>query len=93
MEREAIRERLLGILNSINLMSLQLSLPQLSDEMSLLRDLTLDSVQVLELIVELEEQFGFSCHADELSSDLFDRVGNVIDYIARKSAEAQGASA
>lgn len=91
MEREAIRAQLLEILNSIALMSLQLQITQLTDDVSLVRDLALDSVQILELIVEMEDRFGFACHADELGAELFDRVGNVIDYIARKSVERQAA--
>lgn len=93
MDREALRERLLGIMANGSSGSVKLDMTGVNEETSLLRDLTLDSVQILELVVDIESEFGFSCRADELSSDLFDRFGNLVDYIVTKLAGAHEASA
>ncbi len=51
---------------------------------SLISDLALDSLQILNFIVLLERKFNFSCEEDELNLDLFDNVSTLIDFIVEK---------
>ena len=56
----------------------------LGEETSLLREVGLDSVQIIELIVAIEKNFNLPVFDDELNAGLFDRYGNLIDYIYQK---------
>ena len=46
-----------------------------------------DSVLALELVVALEDEFGFEVDDDELGSELFDSVNGLTAYVARKERE------
>ena len=48
--------------------------------------LTLDSVAVLELVMEIEEAFGVEFKDTELSVDLFKTVGSLARGVSRKLA-------
>jgi acyl carrier protein len=74
-------------------MSLQIDTSKLGDETSLLTDLHLDSIQILELVVGIEETFGFSMESEELSIDLFDSLGELIDYICSHMSAATNRTA
>jgi acyl carrier protein len=81
MGRDEIRTRLLAILTSTEYSSLQVDVSGVTDETSLLDDLSLDSLQLLELIVAIECTFGFRANAKKLNIDIFDRFGRVIDFV------------
>jgi acyl carrier protein len=44
----------------------------------------LDSLAVLELIVELERRFGISVEGDELSADAFATLGTLTDFVTER---------
>lgn len=58
---------------------------EIDEGTSLISDLALDSLQILNFIVLLERRFNFSCEEDELNLDLFDNVSTLIDFIVEKS--------
>jgi len=60
---------------------------ELSEESSLIDDLIFDSLQILNLIVLIEEEFGFVSEAEELELDMFDKISMLIDFIQQKIAE------
>ena len=51
---------------------------------SLINHFSLDSLQILELIIEIEQVFQFSCSARELNIDMFDNMGKLIELIQEK---------
>ena len=59
---------------------------QLKDEVSLERAHIVDSARVLELILFLEETFGFEVTNDEATPDNFDTVDAIVKYVGDKSA-------
>lgn len=92
VDRRQIRDRLVGILQSGDFNTLQLDLSNLSEETSLLNDVFLDSIQLLEFIVAIENAFGFAVNVNTLHIDIFDRFGRVIDFV-EKSLPAGSATA
>jgi acyl carrier protein len=83
MEREQIRERLIEILESPQFASLQVDGAKLTDETSLLNDVIVDSLQLLEFIVAIERAFGFKASSARLEIEVFDQFGRVIDFVQR----------
>lgn len=87
MERSIISSRIKSVLKGTQFMALKELIDSITDDMSLVSDLSLDSIQILELIVELEKEFGFSCQPDELNLDMFNRFGDVINFVEKKLTE------
>jgi acyl carrier protein len=56
----------------------------LKDDVSLERSHVVDSVKMLELILFVEETFGFSVDNDEAVPENFDTVDNIVQYVVRK---------
>jgi acyl carrier protein len=56
----------------------------LKDDVSLERSHVVDSVKMLELILFVEETFGFSVDNDEAVPENFDTVDNIVGYVVRK---------
>lgn len=67
---------------------LQLDLPK--DAITLdtnLHDLGLESMNVVELLAEMEARFDITIDVEDLSATLFSRFGNLVDFVQRKSDE------
>jgi acyl carrier protein len=60
----------------------------LEDDASFLDEGVIDSMGVLELIMFIEETFGFSVEDEEIKPDNFDSVNKLYDYIQQKTAES-----
>ncbi|WP_186375448.1 acyl carrier protein [Paenibacillus xylanexedens] len=73
----------LGEVLSNGLASTQIQ-EELHDDTSLLRDIGLDSVQLIELVVAIEQRFGVAVFDDDLSPDLFDKYDRLCNYILNK---------
>jgi acyl carrier protein len=56
----------------------------LVDEASLERAHIVDSARALELIMFLEETFGFEVDNEEATPENFDTVNNIVIYVERK---------
>lgn len=52
-------------------------------EETLLKDIGLDSIQMMVLIVNCEEKFNVTFSEDILENNFFDTVGSVVDYIEK----------
>jgi acyl carrier protein len=61
----------------------------LRDEMSLERAHIVDSVRALEMIVFIEETFGFTVDNEDAVPENFDTVTNIVAYIASKVAASK----
>jgi acyl carrier protein len=56
----------------------------LVDDVSLERSHVVDSVKTLELILFIEETYGFTVDNEDAVPDNFDTVNNIVDYVVRK---------
>ncbi|MEI7296299.1 acyl carrier protein [Paraburkholderia tropica] len=52
----------------------------ISDDTNLF-DLGVDSMNMTELLLQLEQRFGFTLAPEDLSSDLFVRFGNLVSFV------------
>ena len=84
MTREQIKETINTMLKTETYMSFTNVIDEFTDDSSLIDDLALDSIQVLELIVSLEKKFDIVFDAQELNIDMFDKYGKLIDLVMRK---------
>ncbi len=84
MERQRVEEGIKNILRENQFIALKDMIDSITNETSLVNDLSLDSIQILELIVGMEKEFGFSCEPDELELDMFDRFESLVDFVAKK---------
>lgn len=57
---------------------------KLKDDVSLERAHIVDSVRTLELIMFLEETFGFTVDNDDAIPENFDTVNAIVAYVGRK---------
>jgi acyl carrier protein len=57
--------------------------PELTEQTRLMADLGLDSTNVLELLMELEDELGIAIDAELLEPRDFDNVGTVANLVAR----------
>ncbi|MBI5638134.1 MAG: acyl carrier protein [Nitrospinae bacterium] len=85
MDREEIRKALLDILCSKDQMSLQLDTSDIKDDTSLLSDVCLDSIQILELVVAIENKFKVCINTEEITLDIFDRFSDLVEYIGAQT--------
>ena len=85
MTKNEVRKQIFEILSSKERMSLQIDPSAISDDSSLLTDVCLDSIQILELVVAIEEGFGFSMESEEMSIDLFNRFGKLVDFVHERT--------
>ena len=88
--RGLIAERLTEILLSPRFAALGVDAAQLTESTSLLNDLLMDSIQLLDFIVEMERAFSFRASSRDLTVDVFDSFGRVIDFV-QKMLQAQQA--
>lgn len=62
-----------------------ISIGDIDDEASLYEDgIGLDSISIVNLIVQIESNFNFSFEEDEINSDLFRNVNSLADFISAK---------
>ena len=61
---------------------------QIGDEENLMESYGIDSVNLFEIVVGMEEQFGISFEDDDFSVDLFATVDSLAEFVERKRAEA-----
>ena len=59
----------------------------LNGQTNLLGELGLDSVAILRLVLGIEEQFNITIKDSELDSEVFSKMGNLIDIIEGKINE------
>lgn len=87
MKTEIVFEKLKKMLNEGKFMSIGNVDESINYNTSLINDLALDSIQILELIIAIEKEFGISCDPEELDLSLFDRMDETIIFIINKMDE------
>ncbi|MEH6309114.1 acyl carrier protein [Olivibacter sp. CPCC 100613] len=57
----------------------------ITDDISLYDDgLGMDSITIVNFIIEIEKQFGITIEEDEMSASLFENVNSLASYIVEK---------
>ncbi len=51
---------------------------------SLIEDCGLDSIQIMELIIALEMEFGMSVSEDGITREVFETLGSLTDFVEKK---------
>jgi acyl carrier protein len=59
----------------------------LSEQTNMLTELGLDSVAILQLVLGIEKKFDVTINNDELDSEVFSKMANLIDLIEDKLNE------
>ncbi len=60
-----------------------LTIPEITDEMSIINDLHFDSIQLLQFIASLEKEFDILFSGEDLSLDSFENIGTITELIER----------
>lgn len=74
------RGRVLATVSAVLAKVLGRALPSLADETALIDDLGLDSTQVLELLMDLEEKLGVEFDFDVLEQDDIETLGSITNF-------------
>ena len=77
MNREEILERLTSVIREI----MCDDSVEVTEEMNLIDDLGLDSLEAMELMMEVENEFGVEIPQDDISN--FVKVQDFIDYLEK----------
>jgi acyl carrier protein len=87
------RDRLIAILTSPTHMSLQLSALDINDETSLINDLGLDSIQLLEFTIAIEDEFKIEI-AESVERSTLQRFADFVAFVraARHAANVMSGS-
>ena len=84
MEKNEIVKELKLILKSDKFSAFRNHIDSINDNTSLLKDIAMDSIQILEFVIDMEKKFSFSCEADELNLDIFNKFENLVTFIQNK---------
>lgn len=76
--REALRKALASVLED--------DIPPLSDEMNLFQEFCLDSMSMLETLIELEDMLEFKVDPEELDIKDFETVGGYCSFLVQITA-------
>ena len=57
-------------------------------ESNLITDVGLDSVGILQIILDVENEYKIKIDNDELDGEIFSKFGNFVKLVARKTNEA-----
>ncbi|APO69782.1 acyl carrier protein (plasmid) [Rhizobium gallicum] len=79
LSKDKARDALRSALESV----LEENIPALSDEIVLFERFRLDSMTMLETLIELEERLGFSADPEELDIKDFETVGGYTDFLVK----------
>ena len=83
------QENIKSILKEIiaNKLLLNIKTDEIDDNMSFYEGgVGLDSISIVNFIVEIEKQFGFDFSSDELNVELFNSINSLADFIKLKTA-------
>ena len=84
MKREVIVEKVAKILKE----NLELTIEgEIKESDRTWEDLGVDSIMAMQLVVYLEEEFDIEVPEDDISEDVFDTVGSVVDFVLKLQEE------
>ncbi|MFI9328704.1 acyl carrier protein [Kitasatospora sp. NPDC052868] len=79
MNREQIVEHVRVALSNV----LDREIAQLTEDVRLVEDLSLDSTSVIELLMALEDTIGVELDVEDLQPEVFQSVGSLADYLGK----------
>ncbi|MFO0966173.1 MAG: acyl carrier protein [Gemmataceae bacterium] len=83
VDREKIKERVIQIVSN----NLGVNKEQITDATSFTEDIGADSLDIVELVMELEEEFEITIPDEE--AEKIKTVGEAIDYIVKELGKKQ----
>jgi acyl carrier protein len=81
--RDQIEDRLKSVLNKGCTVVFD-NPSEIKENTSLINDLAMDSIQILELLVSIEEEFSFVCEPNEIDINMFEEFGSLVSFIETK---------
>ena len=84
MDRQEIKQQLIEILTSETYMAVPPESTAIHDDTSLIHDLGLESIRILNLIVDIEIRFGITVETEGSMLELFDKFSNLVDLVEAK---------
>jgi D-alanine--poly(phosphoribitol) ligase subunit 2 len=83
MNQEEIKENVRAYIKNVlgeNIFS------EINNDSSLIDSRLIDSVNTLQLVTHLEEQFGVDISAHEITGDNFDTINKIVGFVISKKA-------
>ena len=65
---------------------LNVAAEEIGDDENLMDDYNIDSVNLFEIIVGLEDEFGLTLEEEDFDVETFSTVGNIAAFVERKQA-------
>lgn len=89
-EKDRFQDKLIDILYDNKAISIDMNRADFNPKVSLINDLKLDSIQLLEYLLAIEFNLEISLDYEDLEIDLFDDFNKFSDYLYRKAADQPG---
>lgn len=90
MTVDEIEKRLIDIITDTDFFSLTLDKSNIGPETSIIRDLSLDSIQLLEYLVAIENNMNMNLDYQDLSIEVFDSFSSLAEYFYKKLKKMSG---
>lgn len=84
IRQEELMEKMIEIIKDASFFSLKLNKNEINGKTSLISDLTLDSIQLLEYLVKIEEELELNLDYDDINIEIFDSFENLANYFYEK---------
>lgn len=81
MNRTEIMDKLVGILKKSDYFFLHDVLEHLTEGSKITEDLSMDSIQIMEFIVDVEETFGLRFDFNEINANNIESIGEIINMV------------
>jgi acyl carrier protein len=91
--KNEFQDKLIDILYDNKAISIEINREDFNPEISLINDLKLDSIQLLEYLLAIEFNLQISLDYEDLEIDLFDDFNKFSNYLYRKAAGQAGGAA
>lgn len=88
LTKSEIENKLIEIMKNTEFFSLNLNKGNLNAKSSLIKDLALDSIQLLEYLVAVESEFQLNLDYEDLSIEVFDSFSVLAEYLYNKASSS-----
>ena len=88
MEDKPVEETIKELL--VERLFLQVEPSEIANDALLMETLGIDSIQIFEIVVGLEETYGLSFEDEEFNIEVFQTVASISEFVRAKQGEANG---
>lgn len=81
MNRDEIMNKLVEILKKSDYYFLQNALENITEESKIIEELSMDSIQIMEFLVDIEEKFGLRFDFNEFDANSIESIGEIINIV------------